>query len=89
MTGTSSGADRGPQFHFSPVWVRLTPLNFSAGAPVKMLDLVKNPDRVGDTAEQFQAAKQFVPPPPALPCVNGLLQSRPAKRKIVKPSPAI
>ena len=44
------------------VWVRFEDLDFAKGAPVKMLDLIREPDRVGDTSKQFEAAKPFVVP---------------------------
>jgi penicillin V acylase-like amidase (Ntn superfamily) len=37
------------------IWVRLDELDFSDGAPVKKLDLVGEPDRVGDVSSQFKA----------------------------------
>ena len=43
------------------VWVRLGELDFKKGAPVKKLDLIKNPDRVGDCSGQFKVAKPFIP----------------------------
>ncbi len=45
------------------VWVQLKQMDFTQGAPVKKLDLIKNPVRVGDTLKQFEAAKPFVVPP--------------------------
>jgi choloylglycine hydrolase len=44
------------------VWVQLKDLKFSKGAPVKVLDLMKRPDRIGDTAKQFRTAKPFIVP---------------------------
>jgi len=45
------------------VWVRLDGLNFSAGVPVRKLDLVNNTDLVGDVTAAFKpaAALAFVP----------------------------
>ncbi len=49
------------------VWVRTDKLNFAAGAPVTKLDLVHNPDLVGDVSSQFKPA----PPFQLLPAVGG------------------
>jgi choloylglycine hydrolase len=46
------------------IWVRFKEFDFSAGAPVRKLDLVKNVDRVGDCSLQFVIAKPFAVPPP-------------------------
>jgi len=47
------------------VWVRLPQVDFAEGAPVKKLDLLKEPVRAGDTLKQFETAKPFVVPPVA------------------------
>lgn len=47
------------------VWVTMQALDFTEGAPVKKLDLIKNPDRVGDCSKQFETAEPFVIPPPS------------------------
>jgi penicillin V acylase-like amidase (Ntn superfamily) len=39
------------------IWVRLNELDFNEGAPVKKLDLVNEPDRVGDVSSQFKETK--------------------------------
>jgi len=46
------------------VWVKLKGLDFSEGAKVQKLDLVNNPDRVGDVTGAFQPAEAFKPLPP-------------------------
>jgi len=48
------------------VWVKLEGLDFSEGAPVRKLDLVKNPDRIGDCSKQLEPSQPFVLPPPDL-----------------------
>lgn len=45
------------------IWVQLKQLDFAQGAPVKKLDLIKNPVRAGDTLTQFETARPFVVPP--------------------------
>ena len=45
------------------MWVQLKELDFAQGRPVKKLDLIKSPIRVGDTPKQFETAKPFVVPP--------------------------
>jgi penicillin V acylase-like amidase (Ntn superfamily) len=45
------------------IWIRLNQPDFSPGAPVKKLDLINNPIRVGDTLNQFETAQPFVVPP--------------------------
>ncbi len=47
------------------VWVPMQSLDFTEGAPVKKLDLIKNPDRVGDCSKEFEPAEPFVIPPPS------------------------
>jgi hypothetical protein len=39
-------------------------LDFSEGARVQKLDLVNNPDRVGDVTGAFEPAEPFKPLPP-------------------------
>jgi penicillin V acylase-like amidase (Ntn superfamily) len=46
------------------VWVKLNKLDFSEGAKVQKLDLVNNPDRVGDVTWAFEPAEPFKPLPP-------------------------
>jgi penicillin V acylase-like amidase (Ntn superfamily) len=41
------------------IWVKLKELDFAEGAGVRKLDLVKDPDRVGDCSKQFEPAKPF------------------------------
>jgi choloylglycine hydrolase len=41
------------------IWVKVKDLNFSKGAPARILDLIRNPDRVGDVTKQFEPAKIF------------------------------
>ncbi len=48
------------------VWVKLKELDFSEGAEIHKLDLLKEPDRIGDCSKQFEPAKPFVMPPPDL-----------------------
>jgi choloylglycine hydrolase len=43
----------------SLVWVRLDGLDLSAGASVKRLTLVGNPDLAGDMTDRFEPAKPF------------------------------
>jgi choloylglycine hydrolase len=43
------------------VWVQLKKLDFSQGAPVRKLDLIKKTDRVGDCSGELEIAKPFVP----------------------------
>jgi len=45
------------------IWVQLKELDFTKGAPVKKVDLIKEPVRVGDTLKQFETAKPFAVPP--------------------------
>jgi penicillin V acylase-like amidase (Ntn superfamily) len=42
------------------VWVRLDDLDFSAGAPVRKLDLVHSGDLVGDVTSSFKPSEPFV-----------------------------
>lgn len=48
------------------VWVKLNEIDFSKGAPIRKLDLVGNPDRIGDCSKQFEPSQAFVVPPPDL-----------------------
>ncbi len=48
------------------VWVRLDLLDLKEGAPVRKLDLVKEPDRIGDVSRQFEPARPFVFLTPAM-----------------------
>jgi penicillin V acylase-like amidase (Ntn superfamily) len=48
------------------VWVKLKELDFSEGAGVRKLDLVRDPDRIGDCSKQFAPAEPFVVPSPDL-----------------------
>ncbi|UCF43430.1 MAG: linear amide C-N hydrolase [Planctomycetota bacterium] len=41
------------------IWVKLKELDFSEGAGIRKLDLVKNPDRVGDCSRQFEPSEPF------------------------------
>ena len=41
------------------IWVRFDELDFSQGAPVKKIDLVKEPDRVGNVSSEFKNAGPF------------------------------
>lgn len=41
------------------IWVHLDKLDFAKGAPVKKLDMVNEPDRVGDVSAQFKETKPF------------------------------
>jgi penicillin V acylase-like amidase (Ntn superfamily) len=41
------------------ICVRLDELDFSKGAPVKKIDLVNVPDRVGDVSSEFRSAEPF------------------------------
>lgn len=41
------------------IWVRLDELDFSNGAPVKKIDLVDAPDRVGNVSSEFKNAEPF------------------------------
>jgi choloylglycine hydrolase len=43
----------------SLVWIRLSQLDFSAGAPVQKLTLDGNPDLAGDQSHGFQPAEPF------------------------------
>lgn len=48
------------------VWVKLREQDFSAGKEVRMLDLIRQPDRIGDCSRQFEPALPFIVPPPDL-----------------------
>jgi penicillin V acylase-like amidase (Ntn superfamily) len=41
------------------IWVKLDKLEFSKGAPIRKLDLINKPDRIGDVSDQFKAAQPF------------------------------
>lgn len=41
------------------VWAHLNKFDLKPGAPVMKLDLIKNPDRIGDVSNQFVKAKPF------------------------------
>jgi choloylglycine hydrolase len=41
------------------VWIDLNKVNFKAGAPVKELNLVLQPDHIGDVSTEFVTAKPF------------------------------
>jgi penicillin V acylase-like amidase (Ntn superfamily) len=41
------------------IWVRLDELDFSQGAPVKKIDLVNDPDRVGNVSAEFKDTEPF------------------------------
>jgi choloylglycine hydrolase len=41
------------------IWVFLRKLKFEKGSPVKKLDLVNEPDRIGDVSAEFQDSKPF------------------------------
>lgn len=41
------------------IWVSLQNLNFEEGSPVKKLDLVNKPDRIGDVSTNFQETEPF------------------------------
>jgi choloylglycine hydrolase len=41
------------------VWVRMNKLNFDKGTPVTKLDLVHNPDLVGEVSTQFKPTTPF------------------------------
>jgi penicillin V acylase-like amidase (Ntn superfamily) len=41
------------------IWVFLRKLKFEKGSPVKKLDLVNEPDRIGDVSGEFQDSKPF------------------------------
>ena len=41
------------------IWVNLRNLNFEKGSPVKKLDLVTKPDRIGDISTNFQETEPF------------------------------
>lgn len=48
------------------VWVKLREQDFSAGMGVRMLDLIRQPDRIGDCSRQFEPSRPFIVPPPDL-----------------------
>jgi penicillin V acylase-like amidase (Ntn superfamily) len=41
------------------IWVILDKLDFSQGAPVKKIDLVSEPDRLGDVSSEFKGTEPF------------------------------
>jgi penicillin V acylase-like amidase (Ntn superfamily) len=41
------------------IWVKLNELNFKEGSPVKKLDLVNQPDRIGDASDKFDNSEPF------------------------------
>ncbi len=41
------------------IWVHLDELDFSQGAPVKKIDLVNDPDRVGNVSAEFKDTEPF------------------------------
>jgi penicillin V acylase-like amidase (Ntn superfamily) len=41
------------------IWIFLSKLNFEKGSPVKKLDLVNEPDRIGDVTAEFEDSKPF------------------------------
>lgn len=41
------------------MWVRLEKMNFNEGAPAMKLDIVNNPDYLGDVSAEFKPAKAF------------------------------
>jgi penicillin V acylase-like amidase (Ntn superfamily) len=41
------------------IWVFLRKLKFEKGSPIKKLDLVNEPDRIGDVSAEFQDSKPF------------------------------
>src|SRR5262249_35717685 len=48
--------------HPGLMWMRLRDFDFSAEAPVRKLDLVGQPERVGDVAKQFAESRPFPVP---------------------------
>jgi choloylglycine hydrolase len=48
------------------VWVKLKELDFSEGTGIRKLDLVRDPDRIGDCTKQFGMSQPFFIPPPDL-----------------------
>lgn len=59
-------------FHFesssSPciVWLKFQDLDFSAGAPIRRLDLIHTTQRIGDCSTSLERAEPFIVPPPDL-----------------------
>ena len=41
------------------IWVKLQDMSFEEGSPVKKLDLVNEPDRIGDVSDKFQTSEPF------------------------------
>jgi len=41
------------------IWVTLSKLNFKEGSPIKKLDMVNEPDRIGDVSAEFKDAEPF------------------------------
>ena len=48
------------------IWVGLKDMDFSEGSAVRKLDLITNPDRVGDCTKQFEPSAPFTVLPPDL-----------------------
>jgi choloylglycine hydrolase len=48
------------------IWVKLEDLDFSEGTSIRKLDLVNQPDRIGNCTKQFQPAEPFPVLPPDL-----------------------
>lgn len=48
------------------IWVDLKALDFSENTPIRMLDLINHPDRVGDCTKQFEPSEPFSVLPPDL-----------------------
>lgn len=48
------------------IWVKFKELDFSEGMPIRKLDLIKNPDRIGDCSKQFERSEPFKVLPPDL-----------------------
>jgi len=41
------------------IWVQLKDIDFSEGTPIRKLDLVNHPDRVGNCTKQFEPSEPF------------------------------
>jgi choloylglycine hydrolase len=48
------------------IWVQLKDLGFAEGTPIRKLDLVNHPDRIGNCTKQFEPSKPFSVLPPDL-----------------------
>jgi choloylglycine hydrolase len=48
------------------VWVKLDDLDLDQGSGIRKLDLVTQPDLIGNVTDQFEAADMFQMPPPDL-----------------------